>query len=279
MNLTNRVHFFLLLTGTGAPTAFIACGGHSTTNTAECAAGTSPENGVCAVPDSGSTDAAASADVAATQTTDSAMIFDSGSGIIDATSTNDALGQDAGEGDSALGTDAESGTAPSSCPVESPGVAVVVDCDEACADAGAMAPCATATCENGPIILMPLQAGFTQILRTPAAAGNDPACATDCPDGGYAYGLGIQFWGTTGDGPMGNVHMTVAPPWFIIYGGTRYCDYRDSGPGYTASCVNDTFIGGEVFYIMTKDPNAPATNVTIKYTGNSFQNCPADGGI
>jgi hypothetical protein len=91
-----------------------------------------------------------------------------------------------------------------------------------------------------------------------------------CPSGGYVYGLGFSLsvdpW----------VLVEVAPPWEIITSTqTRYC--ADSSAQVSTCAAVATQVNGNV-YVMTRDPAAPARNIT--FTGSSTKpSCPADGGV
>jgi hypothetical protein len=117
-----------------------------------------------------------------------------------------------------------------------------------------------------------------QTVRTPDAPGVDQHCATDCPDGGFVYGLGFKVPGPQGY-PMGAVTVTVGSPWQIIAGGDPYCDYSDAfGPGRVwTGCASFDVVGGSSFDVMTTDPSAVARNIKITFTA-SPQMCPPDGG-
>ncbi len=167
----------------------------------------------------------------------------------------------------------EGGPVPSD-PCPSP-LMVYLDCDPACSDAGGASLCRPATCGHGPMFLP--QGWTSGVIRTPDAPGTDPSCASACPSGGaYAYGLGFAY---ADMGAGGTFLVTVAPPWEIVTETVPYCSEYDGGSAYvTTNCQWGNLYGTTVFYVMTKDPNAPARNITITLSSGS-QSCPADGGI
>lgn len=110
------------------------------------------------------------------------------------------------------------------------------------------------------------------VVRTPEAPGVDPRCTSLCPSDGYVYGVGLSLsvepW----------VLVEVAPPWEIITSSqTPYCADSLAKVSTVACAAVATHVNGNV-YVMTRDPAAPARNITL--TGYSTQpSCPADGGI
>ena len=80
-------------------------------------------------------------------------------------------------------------------------------------------------------------------------------------------------------GAGGTFLVTVASPWEIVTETVPFCSQYDGGGAYvTTNCQWGYILGTTVFYVMTKDPNAPARNITITLSSGS-QACPADGGI
>ena len=167
----------------------------------------------------------------------------------------------------------------------------MLDCDPACCgaipscleDAASTVvgsgSCAGATCAGGPLkITVAAADGVPTIVRTPDRPGVDPACAAACPMGGYVYGLGLEYPGS--EMP---IMVTVGPPWelFIGFNNTLYCPFFDAGKGGSTpvktSCLSETFVNDEIIFVMTKDPNAPARDISITF-GQSTT-CPADGGV
>lgn len=270
--------------GTAAISAAVAaivaaCGGHSVTNTAECAAGTSPYNGVCVIPEAGGGgDAYLAPD---SVEADSGADAPSDVGADAATKTDALMGDDAPSNDATAAIDAPDTSSPSDpCPSNSNDTTVLINCDPHCGDAGPTA-CLPATCGHGPITL-PYPSGLLPqsfVIRTPEAPGTDPNCALDCPGSGYAYGIGIELPGTGVQG--GGFQLTVEPPWMIVGFGKPYCDYQvvddAEAPGAVAShCWWADTVGGYQLFVVTTDPNAPARNIRIT-SYLSATECPEGG--
>jgi hypothetical protein len=178
----------------------------------------------------------------------------------DARPTADAQLSDASE---AGVTDAPVDAEPPSDPCPNPSTTkVLYDCDTKCFPG---ANCSLATC--GPTVtvnLLPFSVPY--IVRTPEAPGVDPHCATQCPGSGYVYGLGFNVDGTNPN----SLIVRVGEPWEIIeYSRTPFCN---DSHGYvkTGCAILPDPIG--MIFIMTKDPNAPARDISFDLAGT--QTCP-----
>jgi hypothetical protein len=76
--------------------------------------------------------------------------------------------------------------------------------------------------------------------------------------------------------PAARVH--VAPPWEIITSSQApYCTDSTSTVATGACAAVATHVNANV-YVMTRDPNAPARNITFTAL-TSKPSCPPDGGI
>jgi len=233
-----------------------ACSSSSAPGTATCGAGTTLAGSQCVAVDASVTDSAGTPDT----------IGNEGATVEAGADAPQDVTVDSWR------VDAEAGPpASDACPSGS-GSVTILDCDPSCA--GSLSTCLTASCGGGPMALP--QNSPVMVVRTPDAPGTDPACTAACAASGYAYGLGFTF---PGIGPVGAVLITVGPPWEIVIGGDPYCDYYDAGQGsVTQGCVSADWQGGDSFFIMTKDPNAAARNITISFT-STLQVCPPDGGV
>jgi hypothetical protein len=221
-----------------------------------CGPGTTEQDGECVTNTDG--DAASSADGR-----DSSVVMDGGTHDVGAA---DGLQPPDAPIDSAVSDGLPFADAPpESAEAEGPPDQCYVpnfyymSCDPSCpgpADAGNM--CAMATC--GPSIAVPVASpsqspnGFSTI-RTPNAPGTDPNCATQCPGGGFAYGIGLAVT----DNPY-PFTVAVSPPWvvFAAFANAPFCP--GSAP---SSCLAIKAATTTTVNIMTTDPNAPARNVTF----------------
>lgn len=250
--MTRRHLYALLVPLPGV--AFYACGG-SSNGGAPCGDGTMLRQGHCVSADSGSSDGSVS-----DATSDSTQPSEAGP---EADAAPDRAGETSADGDGG-------GSQADPCPTTQP----ILDCDTVCWDGGGEAACTAASCGFGPITL-PNQ-GQSFVIRTPDAPGQDQRCTSGCPGSGFAYGVGIKVPGT---GPAGAITITVGAPWEIVYGGDPYCDYYDAGQGAVFSgCISGYTQGGDTYYVMTKDPSAPARNITITISAQPVT-CPPDGGV
>jgi len=255
-----------------AATPVIAgCSSSSSSSGVTCGAGTTQVGGQCIAAQDGSTMDSA----VATDASDGSTTQDSAAG--DGASTTDAAGD----------APAETGE-PASDPCPDPNSQVLLlafDCDKTCCatpgscsanlnDAGVDPVCPMATCGISPFQIM-FDPGQAFVIRTPDAPGTDPSCVSACPADGYVYGLGLDS--TAG----GNYWLQVAvgSPWEIITNsGAPYC--TDSTSKVSTNCVSfaTAQVVSPTFYVMTKDPNAPARNIIITSSSTQIP-CPADGGI
>jgi hypothetical protein len=132
------------------------------------------------------------------------------------------------------------------------------------------ASCSTTTCANGPLNI---GTGNDFVIRTPNAPGVDPACASRCPSGGYVFGVGLDF---ANGGPW--ITIGVGAPWEIVSGSRSPFCADSTSQVTTTGCLSFATATNPNVYIMTKDPNAPARNITVLHT-STMQVCPPDGGI
>ncbi len=187
-----------------------------------------------------------------------------GSASVDATTPSEA----------ALATDAalDSGDAqstPDPCRVTN------VNCDATCGKMVLSPSCANATC--GPTVRASLSDPpfifdqHPQSIRTPDAPGIDPNCTAQCPSWGFVYGLGFQIPQVTSpNDTFYRVVVRVGPPWQLGSFAQPYCP-RVSANVHDG-CI-DLVGGGQSIFVMTKDPNAPARNISLDY-GPSAKGCP-----
>jgi hypothetical protein len=168
---------------------------------------------------------------------------------------------------------------PDPCPEQTPPPVDVgyIDCDSTCcaanADCDGNVPeatyCTDSTCSTGPFMVRD-QGVDSFIVRTPDHPGSNATCATRCPGSGFAYGVGVTLDPTH----VTPVQVTVGPPWEIVgYSTTPYCPDSNSTVATTGCLFLNALAGGSI-YIMTKDPNAPARNVT--FTLANPQQCPTN---
>ena len=163
------------------------------------------------------------------------------------------------------------------CPTSTLLMPVAFDCDPTCCsqdpncaqqknDAGIDPDCPWATCAAGPTNLT--TSGVNLTTRTADAPGTDPQCASRCPSGGYVYGFGFTL-----DAANPWVQIQVGPPWDIITNSqSPYCTDANSSVSTTGCATIATLVNPTV-YIMTRDPSAPARN--ISFIGSSTQpTCP-----
>jgi hypothetical protein len=251
--------------------AVVACGG-SETNNVTCGSGTTLEGSQCvASSDSGPMVDGASEDHDATTGGEDGPTDAGLDATLDVTPdvTKDA---DAAQFDA---------NAPDPCPVNDPPhkLEILDDCDPVCCgqdplcqgstgEAGQLQFCSDATCGSGPATLQE-NYGLSFVVRTPGHPGIDPACVSDCPDGGFVYGLGL----TLNPQAPAIFDITVGPPWKIIqHSNTRYCTANGSTLA-TGCAVAYGF--PQTIYVVTDDPNAPARNITFSVV--STPTCPPAG--
>jgi hypothetical protein len=238
----------------------VACSSTSSTPGLTCGPGTAAVAGQCLPSeDAGSSDSSLSQDVRAQE---AASPYDAGTDAAES-STSDAgeAGPASGDGGDASSLDANVDAGPSDpCPMT--GGPVWFDCDTQCNPAsGDHAACQQATCSGGGSLasgsVNPQGPGT---IRTPAAPGTDPKCATDCPALGLAYGISATL------APFNNTayQVTVSPPWYLVTTSAPFC----TTPMFPVAggCLHFDGTASETIYIITSDPNAPARNVTITPT-------------
>jgi hypothetical protein len=248
--------------------AIVGCSSSSSSPGVTCGAGTTEVNGQCvAAQDAGTTDSAGAND-----SSDASTAHDSagGDGPAPTDAARDASGIDAGEPPSDQCPDPNSSTMPVCLDCDKTCCATDPGCSSAANDAGVDPACAMATCGSGSISAEM----FAQacVVRTPNAPGTDPSCASLCPADGYVYGLGFSTSQSSNW-----LMVTVGSPWEVVAGSqTPYC--TDSTSKVTTNCASFATAVTSAFYVMTKDPNAPARNITV--TPSLTQTpCPPDGGI
>lgn len=241
------------------PVAFsawaIGCSSTTNNNEASCGAGTMLQNDVCVVIDAGQTDAQPVADGTTPEGSTEAQA------PTDAPSTeataDTGVGSDASEVDvrDAGQYDADP------CPVNSFTQEYALNCDPTCQSQEAVSQqtCQMATCSAGGTWSPGAPAQCNQILfvRPPSQPATDPQCSQDCPGSGWTYGLSMTFtsFGT-------GYSMTVSPPWYLIAGASApFCPEPDAG---AANCLWFDGTQGEVIYLVTNDPMAPAKNLVIE---------------
>jgi hypothetical protein len=241
-----------------------ACTGAAATSTsghpATCEAGASADNGCI----DGALDGSAAADGGP----DATVVGPPGpDGGLDAAA--DAPGD--ASFDAADAVDAASVSDP--CPVGVPYPAPDMVCDPKCSDAGPTAACNALKCGPTTTVMVGwdqgVHTGFPYSLRTPEAPGIDPNCVTQCPSGGYVYGFGLN---TNMPYGFGAYTVKVGAPWEIIQASqVPYCTDAHSFP--PRQCVWDDNASPDQFYIMTKDPNAPARNIVIELQPDNTKAC------
>jgi hypothetical protein len=255
--------------------AAAACGGSPGSVNTTCGPGTVAENGSCQVVSSqdGSADSA---------------IFDAdldGDGTSSGKDANalDGVQSDDGSPDSVPDDAASPDGGPTQsdpCPYDpDSGLSQdpsFIECDPHCGktypgflDASARL-CPQTKCSAMPTLPLSLGLGTT-VMRTPDAPGTDPNCAVQCPNGDYVYGIGLQISASLGD-----LLVRVGSPWEIIeYSQKPFC--ADSHAVVATNCayvyVPATSGVVEDLYIMTKDPGAPARNITFE-GANGKTSCP-----
>ena len=184
--------------------------------------------------------------------------------------------------DSAKESAADQSEPPSdSCPpVVNGDVELFFDCDKTCCasdpgcyqtetEAGVAPQCSTAACGGGGVVTG--QGSF--VVRTPERPGTDPACTAACPSDGYVYGLRFDI-GLSATWLL----VEVGPPWEIVWGSsTPFCTDSTSLVS-TTGCAAVAKAGSPTVYVMTKDPNAPARNITF-IAAFTQPSCPTDGGM
>jgi hypothetical protein len=212
-----------------------------------------------------------------------AATVDGGTPTNDASSADAFAAPDAGGPalDGASGGDG--GTSPDASQTSDPCTPPVrVECDPTCcakdpqcADGGALGgvetgECSSLTCGTGPIVIPSLDF----VARTPGNPGTDPQCESRCAAQGYAYGYGFSL----PNGPNVTVLVSVQPPYEIFQSTTPYCP-DGVHPVIASGCAELSMTGGQTFYVMTKDPGAPARNIHILATTSSGASCSLDGGF
>jgi hypothetical protein len=235
-----RVAAMVLAVSAGAA----ACGG---SDKVTCGSGTQLRNGVCIL--SPGSDASIAPPDAAAQSMDAAQAADTDAPV-----------------DAAV--DADSATAqPDLCPeAADASYAFLEDCDDHCTQSPQMMDrCPDLTCST---VVREIAGGFspsldTDLFRTPNAPGTDPQCLTACSQG-YVYGFGFRV------GLGFSIIVRVGDPWVIIAHSLQpYC--TDSNSLVLSHCarIDLSPTHAEYVFVMTKDPNAPARNITIQVvTGN-----------
>jgi hypothetical protein len=231
----------------------VHCGG-SEVNNAVCGPGTFIQNGECV---SGQSDGG---------TESGSDAFVGGDTVAADTVGTDTVTSADGPFDSAP---PDGGEPPADqCPNLSGPIPVLLECDPVCCvqdpycvqhktDAGVDPQCSSATCDNGP--LSHNQLGPVGIVRTPGSPGVAAKCTSLCPSGGYVYGLGFDF---TSLGSF--VKVQVGTPWEIVaHSQTPYCADANAIVTTTGCAVIGIAVDPFV-YVMTKDPNAPARNITFQ---------------
>ncbi len=255
-----------------------ACGTSTSGNPTQCGPGTSQQGSLCVPSD-------AAAEVATTDSGHDGTV-DSAPTDSSAADTKDASTD--GIADSTTGLldgsrEAEAG-GPDPCPVNMPGMTnglVLLDCDPVCCaqdqicrgyDAGQVLPtCGMATCGSGPVSLNDNN-GWSFVIRTPGQPGSDPACATACAADGFVYGFGF----TLDPSIPTPFDITVGAPWeIVLHSQAPYCTDSNSTLG-TNGCAFSGALYPQTVYVMTKDPNAPARNITFTVVNQPM--CPPDGG-
>jgi hypothetical protein len=82
-----------------------------------------------------------------------------------------------------------------------------------------------------------------------------------CSSGSYVYGVGVQLVR-----PYWYLRIRVDAPWVIIYGNYAH-PYCDSAGMVATNCtvlgIEPTPGTNDPIYIMTSNPDAPASNITI----------------
>ena len=189
-----------------------ALGCSSTTNQTSCGAGTTPQDGVCVVADSGQPEAQTNEDSSAPE------------GSADATAASDAT-QEAAT-DSGVTRDASTSDASDAaqydadpCPVNSFTQQYGINCDPNCVaeEVFSQANCQSATCTGGGSWQPGSPGDCPQLIfaRLPSVSAPDPQCALDCPSSSWVYGLAMSFAPNLGNAAYS---MTVSPPWYLITG-------------------------------------------------------------
>ncbi len=240
-----------------------ASGCSSTTNSeAVCGAGTTPQNGVCVVADAGQSDGPATGDGTVPEGSVDAMAKPD---VASEASNEAGPPQDASDIDvrDAAQYDADP------CPVNTGTQEYAINCDPNCQaeEAVSQQVCQTATCSGGGTYAPGAPARCNQVLfvRPPSQPATDPQCSSDCPGSGWTYGLSMTFTSFPG-----GYSMVVSPPWYLIGGAmTPFCPAPDAG---AASCLWFDGTQGEVVYLVTNDPMAPAKNLVIQCA--SQDTCP-----
>jgi hypothetical protein len=164
------------------------------------------------------------------------------------------------DGGDALSLDSSVEAGPSDpCPTTG---AFWFDCDTQCNPRpGDHMACQQATCTGGGSLSSgSVNPQGTSTIRTPAAPGTDPKCATDCPALGLAYGISATL------APFNNTayQVTVSPPWYLVSTSAPFC--TTSMFPATTGCLSFDGTAPETIYIITSDPNAPARNVKMTPT-------------
>jgi hypothetical protein len=219
---------------------------------------------------SGKTESASCGGAICADAQDAASTFnDSASPIQDSSAADspneptDAPLLDVSSGDSQYGDAQDDATpdaepAPDPCPPAPPASLMV--CDPACAGSSFTATsCSEAKCGPMAVLKLPSSDQFPTSVRTPNAPGVDPNCQSQCPKDGWVYGIGLQI-DTTYKDPF---VVKVGAPWEIIHASeTPYCTDTHNYPPSPCAYV-DPVGNANPIYIMTKDPNAPARNISF----------------
>ncbi len=176
---------------------------------------------------------------------------------------------------------ADAAPADDPCPTDT---FVALECDPACGDAD-VATCASAGCGLTHSVSLPAHE-LPYVIRTPSGPGTDAACASQCPGSGYVYGLGFVIPdGPPYRDPPTAFQVSVDPPWVIITDSpsvssghfpTRpYCDVPDAD--VESNCVSFVPGASGSIYVMTKDPAAPARNISFQASpaGATPAGCPS----
>jgi hypothetical protein len=231
--------------------AIAACS--STKGGATCGPGTTIEGNEClAMPaDSGVADA----------TNDSAPTAEASAGDTSANGA-DASRDGATTVDGAEDSAKETGPDGQADPCPQVPVAIVYDCAGDCGP-GILndSDCQSATCAGGKTLsAYPYNLDSTaEVIRTPSTPGTDPVCAANCPSVGWAYAFGVTV---NPQSPAQNYKISVAAPWQLLVESTTNC--LDASFYQPISCLNFYSSASQTFYVLTKDPNAPARNLTIQ---------------